>query len=164
MGVIDLPKYELTSEENIKANKIISKYKGKRGALIPVLQNIQETVGFLPLDVQRKVADELGIPEKDVYGVVTFYSFFTMVPRGKCNIRVCMGTACFVKGAKRIVENISNLLGIKPGQTTTDRNYSLQINRCLGACGIAPIMVINDKVYQKVDPDKVIDIINKYPQ
>ncbi len=87
-----------------------------------------------------------------------------MIPRGKYNIRVCMGTACFVKGAKRIVENISNKLGITPGQTTPDRNYSLQINRCLGACGIAPIMVINDKVYQKVDPDEVIDIINKYPQ
>jgi len=164
MGVLDLPEYELTSEENIKVNEIISKYKGKRGVLIPVLQNIQNTVGFLPLDVQRKVAAGLGIPEKDVYGVVTFYSFFTMIPGGKYNIRVCMGTACFVKGAKRIVENISNLLGIKPGQTTTDRNYSLQINRCLGACGIAPIMVINDKIYQKVDPDKVIDIINKYPQ
>ena len=116
------------------------------------------------MDIQRKVAAGLGIPEKDVYGVVTFYSFFTMIPRGKYNIRVCMGTACFVKGAKRIVENISNKLGITPGQTTPDRNYSLQINRCLGACGIAPIMVINDKVYQKVDPDEVIDIINKYPQ
>ncbi|MCJ7666280.1 MAG: NAD(P)H-dependent oxidoreductase subunit E [Actinobacteria bacterium] len=164
MGVLDLPEYELSEEENIKVNKIISKYKGKSGALIPVLQNIQSTVGFLPLDVQRKVAAGLDIPEKDVYGVVTFYSFFTMIPRGKYNIRVCMGTACFVKGAKRIVENISNILGITPGQTTPDRNYSLQINRCLGACGIAPIIVINDKVYQKVDPDGVIDIINKYPQ
>ena len=164
MGVLDLPEYELTGEENIKVNKIISKYKRKRGALIPVLQNIQDTIGFLPLDVQRKVAADLGVPEKDVYGVVTFYSFFTMIPRGKCNIRVCMGTACFVKGAKRIVDNISNKLGIMPGQTTPDRNYSLQINRCLGACGIAPIMVINDKVYQKVDPDMAIDIINKYSQ
>ena len=164
MGVLDLPEYELTEEENIKVNKIISKYKGERGVLIPILQNVQETLGFLPLTVQRKVAADLGIPEKDVYGVVTFYSFFTMIPKGKYNIRVCMGTACFVKGAKRIVENISNELGITPGQTTPDRNYSLQINRCLGACGIAPVIVIDDVVYQKVDPDKVIDIINNYSE
>ena len=164
MGVLDLPEYELTKEENIKVNKIISKYKEEKGVLIPILQNVQETLGFLPLTVQRKVAADLSIPEKDVYGVVTFYSFFTMIPKGKYNIRVCMGTACFVKGAKRIVENISNELGITPGQTTPDRNFSLEINRCVGACGIAPVIVIDDKVYQKVDPDKVIDIINNYSE
>ena len=164
MGVLDLPEYELTEEENIKVNKIISKYKEENGVLIPILQNVQETLGFLPLTVQRKVAADLSIPEKDVYGVVTFYSFFTMIPKGKYNIRVCMGTACFVKGAKRIVENISNELGITPGQTTPDRNFSLEINRCVGACGIAPVIVIDDKVYQKVDPDKVIDIINNYSE
>ena len=164
MGVLDLPEYELTEEENIKVNKIISKYKEENGVLIPILQNVQETLGFLPLTVQRKVAADLSIPEKDVYGVVTFYSFFTMIPKGKYNIRVCMGTACFVKGAKRIVENISNELGITPGQTTPDRNFSLEINRCVGACGIAPVIVIDDRIYQKVDPDKVIDIINNYPE
>ena len=164
MGVIDLPKYELTREENIKVESIISKFTGIKNALIPVLQEIQESVGFLPLNVQRKVADGLGVPEKDVYGVVTFYSFFTMIPGGKYKIRVCMGTACFVKGAQKIVESISNELEIDPGQTTSDRKYSLQINRCLGACGIAPIIVINDKIYQKVDPGKVIDIINNHPK
>lgn len=160
MGVLDLPKYELDEEENIKANKIISKYSGNKNGLIPVLQEMQDAIGFLPLDVQRKVAEGLGVPEKDVYGVVTFYSFFTMIPRGKYNIRVCMGTACFVKGGKQIAENISKGLQIEPGQTTPDRNFSLEVNRCVGACGIAPVIIINDKVYKKVDPDTVMDIVD----
>lgn len=162
MGISALPKYKLTEQENIKVDEIISEYKKSRNSIIPVLQQIQDTVGFLPVDVQRKVARGIGVPEKDVYGVVTFYSFFTMIPRGKYNIRVCMGTACFVKGAGKIVENVSKEFNIKPGETTPDRNYSLQINRCLGACGIAPIIVINDKVYQKVDPQKAIEIIYTY--
>ena len=162
MGISALPKYKLTGQENIKVDEIISEYKKSRNSIIPVLQQIQDTVGFLPLDVQRKVARGIGVPEKDVYGVVTFYSFFTMIPRGKYNIRVCMGTACFVKGAGKIVENVSKEFNIKPGETTPDRNYSLQIKRCLGACGIAPIIVINDKVYQKVDPQKAIEIIYTY--
>jgi NADH:ubiquinone oxidoreductase subunit E len=160
MGVLDLPKYELTQKESSAVEKIISKFEKNRSSLIPVLQEIQDSIGFLPLDVQRRVARGINIPEKDVYGVVTFYSFFTMIPRGKYNIRVCLGTACFVKGGKQITENISNGLQIEPGQTTPDRVYSLQVNRCVGACGIAPVIIINDKVYKKVDPDKVMDIVN----
>ena len=160
MGVLDLPKYELTGEESSTVEEIISRFEKSRSSLIPVLQEIQDSVGFLPLDVQRRVASGLNVPEKDVYGVVTFYSFFTMIPRGKYNIRVCMGTACFVKGGKQITENIINGLQIEPGQTTPNRVYSLQVNRCVGACGIAPVIIINDKVYKKVDPDKVMDIIN----
>jgi len=160
MGVSALPKYKLTGQENIKVDGIISKYDKSRSSIIPVLQQIQDTVGFLPLDVQRKVAEGIGVPEKDVYGVVTFYSFFTMIPRGKYNIRVCMGTACFVKGGKQITDNIRKGLQIEPGQTTPDRAYSLQVNRCVGACGIAPVIIINDKVYKKVDPDTVMDIVN----
>lgn len=164
MEVLSLPKYELEENEVIKVNEIISNHKGKKGALIPVLRQIQEEVGFLPVEVQKKVAAELNIPEKDVYGVVTFYSFFSMIPRGKNTIRVCMGTACYVKGAKKIVEKIGEELDIDPGQTTPDRKYSLQVNRCLGACGIAPIVVINDKVYRKVNPQKVRDIIQSRKQ
>lgn len=160
MGVIDLPRYDLTAEEEKTVESIISGYDKNRSSLIPVLQEIQESVGFLPLDVQRKVAKGIDVPEKDVYGVVTFYSFFTMIPRGKYNIRVCMGTACFVKGGKQITDNISKGLQIEPGQTTPDRVYSLQVNRCVGACGIAPVIIINDKVYKKVDPDTVMDIVN----
>lgn len=159
MQIADLPKYELQLEELKRIDDIIKKYKGKKGALIPILQKIQEHISFIPIEVQRKVAKILDIPEKDVYGVVTFYSFFSMVPRGKYNIRVCLGTACFVKGSKRILDKLVKEFGIEPGQTTADRNYSLQINRCLGACGLASIIVVNDKFYQKVNPEKVIDIV-----
>ena len=107
----------------------------------------------------EKCSKDLNIPEKEVYGVATFYSFFSLIPRGRNNIRVCLGTACFVKGGKKIADKISKELGIKPGQTTADRQYSLQVNRCLGACGIAPIMVINEKIYQRVKPEEVMDII-----
>jgi NADH-quinone oxidoreductase subunit E/NADP-reducing hydrogenase subunit HndA len=159
MQIADLPKYKLQLEELKRIDEIVEKYKGKKGALIPILQKIQEHISFIPIEVQRKVAKILDIPEKDVYGVVTFYSFFSMVPRGKYNIRVCLGTACFVKGSKRILDKLVKEFGIEPGQTTADRNYSLQINRCLGACGLAPVIVVNDKFYQKVNPEKVIDIV-----
>lgn len=162
MKIKDLPKYDITKKESKTIEKILADNPRTRSALIPILQQIQEKIGFLPVEVQRKVADSLQISEKDVYGVVTFYSFFTMIPRGRNNIRVCMGTACYVKGGKKIVDSIQTELKIKPGQTTQDRKYSLQINRCLGACGIAPIVVINDKVYQKVDPAKVMDIVYSY--
>jgi len=160
MKISDLPKYELKPEEIKKIDEIIQKYKGKKSALIPILQKIQEHIGFIPVEVQKKVAKMLGIPEKDVYGVVTFYSFFSMIPGGENNIRVCMGTACFVSGGKIILEKLVKEFGIEPGQTTADRKYSLQVNRCLGTCGISPVIVVNDKFYQKVNPEKVIDIIH----
>jgi len=159
MRIANLPRYELQPEEVKRIDEIIKKYKGKKGALIPILQKIQEYISFIPVEAQRKVAKTLDIAEKDVYGVVTFYSLFSMVPRGKYNIRVCMGTACFVKDGKRILDKLVKEFGIEPGQTTADRNYSLQINRCLGACGLASIIVVNDKFYQKVNPEKVIDIV-----
>ncbi len=162
MRVIDLPKYDLKKEEVQKIDRIIKKLKSKKGALIPVLQEIQKKIGFLPIEAQKKVALGLNIPEKDVYGVVTFYSFFTMIPRGKINIRVCLGTACYVKGGKRIIDRIGKELRINPGETTPDRMYSLQANRCLGACGIAPIVVINDKVCQKVKLENVMDLIYNF--
>lgn len=160
--ISDLPEYKLKPEEIKKIGSIIQKYRGKKEALIPVLQKIQKDVGFLPVEAQKKVAKALEIPEKDIYGVVTFYSFFSMTPRGKNNIRVCLGTACFVKGGKKIIDKITGELKIKPGQTTSDRIYTLQVNRCLGACGLAPIIVINDKIFQKVNPEKVMDIIYSY--
>ncbi|MHB8278502.1 MAG: NADH-quinone oxidoreductase subunit NuoE [Candidatus Humimicrobiaceae bacterium] len=159
MKISDLPEFELCPEEILKIDETINRYKNKKGALIPILHDIQNELGFLPVEAQKKVAKELNIPEKEVYGVVTFYSFFSLTPRGKNNIRVCLGTACFVKGGKKIADKISKELEIEPGQTTPDRMYSLQINRCLGACAIAPIIVINDKIYQKVKLDEVINII-----
>jgi len=162
MRIADLPKYKLKSKEIKRIDEIIKEHTDKKGALIPVLQKIQKDVGFIPVEVQRKVAKMLDIPEKDVYGVSTFYSFFSMIPRGRNNIRVCLGTACFVKGGKKIADKITKELGIKPGQTTADRKYSLQANRCLGACGLAPTIVINNKIYPKVNPEKVMDIIYSY--
>jgi NADH-quinone oxidoreductase E subunit len=159
MRITDLPKYKLKPQEVKRIDEIIKKYKGKKGALIPVLQKIQKDIGFIPVEVQRKVAEMLDVPEKDVYGVSTFYSFFSMIPRGRNNIRVCLGTACFVKGSKRIVDKLVKEFVIEPGQTTADRKYSLQINRCLGTCGLAPVIVVNDRFYQKVNPEKVIDIV-----
>lgn len=159
MKMSDLPEFELGPEEILKIDETINRYKNKKGALIPILHDIQNELGFLPVEAQKKVAKELNIPEKEVYGVVTFYSFFSLTPRGKNNIKVCLGTACFVKGGKKIADKISKELEIEPGQTTPDRMYSLQINRCLGACAIAPIIVINDKIYQKVKLDEVINII-----
>jgi len=159
MKISDLPKFELSHEELLKVDEIISRNKNKKGALIPVLHDIQNELGFLPLEAQKKVAKELNIPEKDVYGVATFYSFFSLTPRGKNDIRVCLGTACFVKGGKKIAEKIEREFGIKPGETTADRKYSLQVNRCLGACGIGPVVVINDKIHKKVSPEEIMYLI-----
>jgi NADH:ubiquinone oxidoreductase subunit E len=155
-------KFIITEEEHSKISGIINKYKNKPGVLIPVLNEVQSEIGFLPVEVQKRVAEGLRLPEKEVYGVVTFYSFFSMTPRGKTNIRVCLGTACFVRGGKKIVDRIEKELGIGPGETTQDRKYSVQVNRCLGACGIAPVMVVNEKVYQRVNPEEAVTIIKSY--
>ena len=162
MKITENNKYPLKEEEYKKIEEIIDRYRNKNGALIQVLNEIQEEIGFLPISAQKKVAKGLDIPEKEVYGVTTFYSFFSLTPQGKTNIRVCLGTACFVKGGKKIAERIEKELGIKPGETTEDRRYSLNVNRCLGACGIAPVITINDRIHQKVRPDKVMDIIKTY--
>ena len=162
MKITENNKYPLKEEEYKKIEEIIDKYRNKNGALIQVLNEIQKEIGFLPISAQKKVANGLDIPEKEVYGVTTFYSFFSLTPKGKTSIRACLGTACFVKGGKKIAERIEKELGIKPGETTEDRRYSLNVNRCLGACGIAPVIMINDKIHQKVRPDKVMDIIKTY--
>jgi len=162
MKITENNKYPLKEEDYKKIEEIINRYRNKNGALIQVLNEIQKEIGFLPISAQKKVANGLDIPEKEVYGVTTFYSFFSLTPQGKTNIRACLGTACFVKGGKKIAERIEKELGIKPGETTEDRRYSLNVNRCLGACGIAPVIMINDKIYQKVKPDKVMDIIKTY--
>jgi NADH-quinone oxidoreductase subunit E/NADP-reducing hydrogenase subunit HndA len=162
MKITENNKYSLKEEEYKKIEEIIDRYRNKNGALIQVLNEIQKEIGFLPISAQKKVANGLDIPEKEVYGVTTFYSFFSLTPQGKTNIRACLGTACFVKGGKKIAERIEKELGIKPGETTEDRKYSLNVNRCLGACGIAPVIMINDKIHQKVKPGKVLDIIKTY--
>ena len=145
-----------------KLEEIINEHKTQDGALIPILHEAQELFGYLPEEVQQKIADGLGISLAEVYGVATFYSRFTLVPKGKYNIQLCLGTACYVKGADKILVKLEELLGIKVGETTADGKFSLEGARCVGACGLAPVMVINEEVYGKVTPEMVKGILDKY--
>lgn len=153
---------EFTSEQLAEADEIIAKYKSKPGALIPVLEEVQDVCGFLPMALQYRVAKGLNLPVANVYGVVTFYSFFTMVPRGKHVVRVCLGTACYVRGGQRILEELVHNLGIEPGECTEDRNFSLETVRCLGACGLAPVVVIDEDTHGQVKPAKLGTMLDQY--
>jgi len=143
-------------------DSIIDKFHGKPGALIPALEEIQEIAGYLPESIQRYVAKGLQIPLSLVYGVVTFYSYFTMTPRGKHQLRVCLGTACHVRGGHRIVEEIEDKLGICRGECTPDMNFSLDIVRCLGACGVAPVMMVNEKIHKQVKAATLTQTLSQY--
>ncbi len=153
---------EFTSEQLAKVDGIILKHRSKPGALIPVLEEVQDTCGYLPTALQLRVAKGLNIPVANVYGVVTFYSFFTMVPRGKHVIRVCLGTACYVRGGQKILEALVGNLGIAPGECTADRNFSLETVRCLGACGLAPVVVIDEDTHGQMKPAKLDKILAEY--
>jgi NADH-quinone oxidoreductase subunit E/NADP-reducing hydrogenase subunit HndA len=143
-------------------DSIIKKYRKKPGSLIPVLQEAQELIGYLPPSVQRHIAKGLKIPVSEVHGVVSFYSFFTMKPKGKHNIRVCLGTACYVKGAEEIVKKLGEGLAISVGGITEDKNFSLETVRCLGACGLAPVVVIDKDTHGSINPVKVHDLLTEY--
>lgn len=134
----------------------------EEGSLIQALHMAQELYGHLPLEVQEAVAEEMDIPLSTVSGVVSFYSFFTSQPRGRHTIRVCLGTACYVRGGKKIVESLNKMLGVKVGETTDDRVFTLEVARCIGACGLAPAMSIDDVVYKQVVPDKLEMILERY--
>jgi NADH:ubiquinone oxidoreductase subunit E len=156
---------EAAAEEKRKYKKldeIINSHKGKKGSLIQVLHQAQELFGWLPEKVQIKVADGLGIPLAEVHGVVTFYSFFNTVPRGEHTIRVCLGTACYVRGGKQVLERLEKDLGVDVGGTTDDRKFSLEITRCVGACGLAPVVTIGADIYRRVKIDKIPSILAKY--
>lgn len=143
---------------------VIEKYKGKPGALIPVLHQAQLIFGYLPKEVQIKIAEGLDIPLSEVYGVITFYSLFSTKPKGKYTIGVCMGTACYVKGAAAVVEKLEKELGIKVGDSTPDGLFTLTITRCLGACGLAPVLTIGEDVYGRLSPDKLPEILKRYQE
>ena len=145
-----------------RIDKIVAKYRDKPGSLIPVLQQAQEVCGYLPHSVQRHVAKGMKISPSVVFGVATFYSFFTLVPRGKHVIRVCLGTACYVKRSEEIMEKLKAELGIKVGEITGDGKYSLEAVRCLGACGLAPVVVVGQDTYGDVAATKVMEIVKKY--
>jgi NADH:ubiquinone oxidoreductase subunit E len=146
----------------LRIDAIVAKFKDKPGSLIPVLQQAQEVCGYLPPAVQRYVARGLNMSPSVVYGVATFYSFFTLVPRGKHVIRVCLGTACYVKRSEEILNKIKDELDLEVGEVTRDKKYSLEAVRCLGACGLAPVVVIGQDTYGDVAATKVMDIVKKY--
>ena len=151
-----------TAEQERQLFELIDAHKGVQGALMPVLQQAQDIYGYLPVEVQTMIAQGLDIPLEEVYGVVTFYGQFSLNPKGKYKISVCLGTACYVKGAGQILERIVNKLGIKSGEVTPDGKFSLDATRCLGACGLAPIMTINEDIYGTVNPAEVDKILEKY--
>lgn len=158
---------EVPQEETIefiaeKLEDIIKKYRNKPGSLIPVLQEAQEAIGYLPPVVQRYIAKGLNIPVSEVHGVVSFYSFFSMKPKGKHNVRVCLGTACYVKGAEEILRKFKEKLNVDVGEVTRDRLFSLESVRCLGACGLAPVVVVDKETFGAVSQAKVDEILAHY--
>lgn len=145
-----------------KLDEVIESFKGQKGVLIQVLHHAQELFGWLPEKVQVKVAEGLNVPLSEVHGVITFYSFFNTVPRGEHTIRVCLGTACYVRGGKQILEQLQKELGVGVAGTTEDRKFSLEVNRCVGACGLAPVVTVGSDIYRRVKLDKIPSLIAKY--
>ena len=142
--------------------EIIARYQNEKTPLMMILSDIQNEFGYIPLEVQELVSEKTGIPVAEIYGVVTFYSFFSLTPKGKYVIGVCLGTACYVKGAQQVLDKFAELLQIKPGQTSEDGLFTLDALRCIGACGIAPAITINGKVYPKVAVSQVPGIVEEY--
>ena len=151
-----------TEEQKAKLMAAIEANKEQPGAVMPVLQAAQEIYGYLPYEVQLMVAEGLNVPLEEVYGVATFYSMFALSPKGKYHISVCLGTACYVKGSGDVLNKLSELLGIGPDECTDDGKFSLAACRCIGACGLAPVMTINDDVYGRLTPDQIAGILAKY--
>ena len=151
-----------TKEQEAELLQVIEKHKGEKGALMPVLQQAQDIYGYLPIEVQTIISNEMNIPMEKIYGVVTFYSQFSLNPKGKYNISVCLGTACYVKGAGDIFDKLAEKLGIKGGECTPDGKFSLEACRCIGACGLAPVLTVNEEVYGRLSVDDVDDVLKKY--
>lgn len=141
---------------------IIKTWKGKRGALIPVLQSAQNLFGYLPQKALKTISKELTIPYSEVAGVVSFYSYFSTTPKGKHTIRVCLGTACYVRGGQNVLSALMKELKIGIAETTPDKKFSLEVGRCFGACGLAPVVMVNDETFQSVKPSKIKEILDKF--
>lgn len=160
-GSSDLFK-EFTAEQVAKLDEIIARFKGKPGGLIPVLEEAQVTLEYLPISIQERIAKGLNLPLAQVYGVVTFYSFFTMKPRGRHTVRVCLGTACYVRGGKTIAESLVKEFNVTEGETTPDRRFTYETVRCLGACGLAPVIVVDENVHGRVKTQKMKSVLDDY--
>ncbi|MCR5073920.1 MAG: NADH-quinone oxidoreductase subunit NuoE [Clostridiales bacterium] len=151
-----------TPEQEQQLREVIDAHRNIQGALMPVLQKAQDIYGYLPIEVQTIIAEELGLSLEQVYQVVTFYSQFALNPTGKYRIAVCLGTACYVKGSQNILDELEKQLGIKAGGSTPDGLFTLEATRCLGCCGLAPVMMVNDEVYGRLTVKDVKDILAKY--
>lgn len=154
--------FQGTPEQEARLKAVIEKYKDVPGGTMPVMQQAQEIYGYLPIEVQQMIADGLKIPLADVYGTATFYSLFTLNPKGQHRVSVCLGTACYVKGSQQILDKIEELLNCKAGSITPDGKFSVDATRCVGACGLAPVMMVDDDVYGQITPDMVEGILNRY--
>lgn len=159
-------KTKLTPDEmSAKLDEVLAKHRGEgQQALMTTLQQAQGIYGYLPLPVQKKVASALGVSVAEVYGVISFYSFFSLKPKGETQFTVCLGTACYVKGSQILLDKIEEIIGISAGSVTNDGKFSISACRCLGACGLAPVMLVNDDVYGRLTPDEIPGIIAKYKE
>lgn len=153
---------DITPEMNVKIDEIIVSHKNAPGAVIPVLRLCQDVVGYLPRELIDHISRGLNVSRSDVFGVATFYSLFSLTPQGRHKIRACLGTACYVKGIKEVVHRIGSTFGIHGGDTTEDRRFSLETVRCVGACGLAPVLVVDQDTYGDIKPDNVIKVLEKY--
>lgn len=153
---------EQHKEKDLQLEELLAKYREQKGALIPVLQQAQEIYGYLPENVLRRIGQALNIPISKIYGVVTFYAQFHLKPRGKYVIRVCQGTACHVRGGSTVLKEIQNLLQIKAGETTPDLKFTLESVACLGACGLAPVMMVNDDTHGRLTKEAIAKILAQY--
>ena len=151
-----------TKEQEAKLREVIAAHKGEEGAAIPVLHEAQDIYGYLPIEVQKIISEGLNVPLAELYGIVTFYTQFSLYPKGEYEVSVCLGTACYVKGSGTIIEKIKERLGIDCGECTPDGKFSLNATRCIGACGLAPVMMVNDSVYGRLTPADLDDIFAKY--
>ncbi|MGN0384235.1 MAG: NAD(P)H-dependent oxidoreductase subunit E [Eubacterium sp.] len=151
-----------TKDQEKQLLAVIAELKDTKGSLMPIMQKAQDIYGYLPIEVQTIISNETGIPLEKIYGVATFYSQFSLFPKGEYTISVCLGTACYVKGSGEIFSKLKELLGIEGGETTPDGKYSLEDCRCIGACGLAPVMTINDDVYGRLTVDQIEGILAKY--
>lgn len=151
-----------TAEQKAALDAVIAAHAGERGALMPVLQQAQDIYGYLPVEVQKYIAAALDVPYSEVFGVITFYSQFMLNPKGQHPVAVCLGTACYVKGSGKIMDKLEEMLGIKNGEITSDLRFSLDATRCIGACGLAPVMTIGEDVYGRLEESMLPGILAKY--
>jgi len=159
-----MPKIKLSDTAVETIREVCKTFGNKEGELINVLHQVQEKLGYLPAEVQEMIAQELNMSVAKVYGVVTFYSYFTMIPKGEFPISICMGTACYVRGAEQVLSEFRRQLKVEVGQTTPDGKFSLSCLRCVGACGLAPVIMVGEKVYGRVSPQQVKQIIAEYQE